>query len=374
MPLSRRQLIHHSALGAAGLGLAGGTVTSVLANPAPKRILILGGTGFIGPNTVRYSVERGHKVSIFTRGRREVDLPASVERLVGDRGSDLSALEGREWDAVLDNSSYDYRWVQKSTDLLADACEHYLLVSTLSVYAMPEVDFASASQPVMNALAVDAPLVPVPDDFEDGQEADYALMKVLCEKTVQSALPGRHTIVRPTLIVGPGDHTGRWSYWPMRFQDGGEILAPGNPAHSTQVIDQRDLSEWHVRLLENGTRGIFHGAGPASYLTMQSMLEQVGSSTDKAYSLTWAAEDFLAENGVNPWSDMPAWIPGYPIMYSDVSASVAAGLSYRPISDTAAATVRFEQSRPQGDERFRPFSLSREREQAVLKAWHSRNS
>lgn len=371
MPLSRRQLLQRSALGAAGLGLMASPINTVLASPKPLRILILGGTGFIGPNTVRYAVERGHTVSIFTRGRREADLPESVERLVGDRNDDLSALEGRQWDAVLDNSAYDYRWVQKSTELLKDACDHYLLVSTLSVYANPELDLANANQPVTTALPIDAPLVPVPDEFEDGQDADYALMKVLCEMTVQKAFPGRYTIVRPTLIVGPGDHTGRWSYWPMRFQDGGEILAPGNPKHSTQVIDQRDVSEWNVRLLENATLGIFNAAGPAEYMSMQSMLEQIGTSTDKDWSLTWLAEDFLAEQGIAPWSDMPAWVPGYPIMYVDVSASVAAGLTYRSIAQTAADTVVFENNRDQDDERFRPFSLSRERERAALDAWHA---
>ena len=372
MTISRRDLIRNTALGAAGLGLAGAAAPLALAGPSPKRILILGGTGFIGPNTVRYAVERGHQVSIFTRGRREAGLPEQVERLVGDRNDDLSALEGRQWDVVLDNNSYDYRWVQKSTALLKDACEQYLLVSTLSVYAVPEVDFATATTPVTTPLPIDAPLVPVPDSFTDGDEADYALMKVLCEMTVQQAFPGRYTIVRPTLIVGPGDNTGRWSYWPMRFQDGGEILAPGNPLHPTQIIDQRDLSEWHVRLAENGTTGIFHGAGPEQRLTMQSMLQQIGSSTGEDWSLTWVPEGFLAEHEVNPWSDMPAWLPGYPIMNADVRASVAAGLRYRPIAETASATVAFEQSRPADDERRRPFSLSRERERAVLDAWGSR--
>ncbi len=374
MPLSRRDLIRRTALAGAGLALAASPATTLLASPQPKRILILGGTGFIGPNTVRYAMARGHQVSIFTRGRREADLPDGVERLVGDRNDDHTALEGRTWDAVLDNNCYDYRWAQKSTALLKDATDHYLFVSSLSSYAMPEPGSGDPTVPVTEPLPIDAPTVPVPEDFEDGQEADYALMKLLSENIVREAFPGRSTIVRPTLIVGPGDHTGRWSYWPVRLQRGGEVLAPGNPAHSTQIIDQRDLSEWHVRLVENGTMGVFNGAGPADYLTMESMLTQIGSAVDSDWRLTWVAEDFLEEHGVQPWSDMPAWVPGYPMMYVDVAASVAAGLTYRPIPVTARDTLIHEANRPADDDRTRPFSFTAERERAVLDAWAQRDS
>lgn len=369
MPMHRRDLLKTGALATAGVGLAAGPAGQLFANPTPKRILILGGTGFIGPNTVRYAIDRGHQVSIFTRGRRQVDLPASVERLVGDRNDDHTALEGRTWDAVLDNNCYDYRWAQKSTALLKDATDHYLMVSSLSSLAMEDPGDTDPSVPVSEAMPLDAPTVPIPEDFKDGDEADYALMKRLSEDIVREAFPGRSTIVRPTLIVGPGDHTGRWSYWPVRLQRGGEVLAPGNPGHSTQIIDQRDLSEWHVRLIESGTMGIFNGAGPADFLSMESMLTQIGSAVDSDWRLTWVAEDFLEAHGIQPWSDMPAWVPGWPIMYVDVSASIAAGLSYRPIPVTARDTLEFEMTRSQEDERFRPFSLTADRERAVLDAW-----
>lgn len=373
MTMKRRHFLQTSALATAGLGLSGAPLGNVFAGSTPKSILILGGTGFIGPNTVRYAVERGHKVSIFTRGRREADLPEGVEQLVGDRNDDHTALEGRRWDAVLDNNCYDYRWAQNSTRVLKDATDHYLFVSSLSAYAMPDAATIDRSQPLTQALPTDAPTVPVPDDFQDGDEADYALMKLLSENTVREAFPGRYTIVRPTLIVGPGDTSGRWSYWPVRLQRGGEVLAPGNPAHSTQIIDQRDLSEWHVRLIENGTLGVFHGAGPADYLTMESMLNQVGRAVDSDWRLTWVPEDVLELHGIQPWSDMPAWVPGYPLMYADVSASLAAGLTYRPIELTARDTLAFEAALPPNEERVRPFSLSAEREQAVLEAWASRD-
>jgi 2'-hydroxyisoflavone reductase len=372
MSLKRRDLIRSSALAMAGLGLAG--APALLASDRPKRILILGGTGFIGPNTVRYAVERGHQVSIFTRGRRETDLPASVERLVGDRNDDHSALEGREWDAVLDNNCYDYRWAQKSTALLRNATDHYLFVSSLSAYAMPSLEDLEPSRPVTTALPLDAPTVPVPEDFRDGDEADYALMKVLSERAVQAAFPGRCTIVRPTLIVGPGDHSGRWSYWPVRMHRGGEVLAPGNPAHSTQIIDQRDLSEWHIRLVEQGQMGVFNGAGPADHLTMESMLTQVRDGVGSSAEFTWVPEDFLDARGVQPWSDMPAWLPAYPMMYVDIAASLAASLTFRPIGLTARDTLAFENARPADDGRAKPFPFTAERERAVLEAWAAENA
>lgn len=372
MALTRRDLLKTTSTIGLGLGLSGTGVLTARAAPQPKKILVLGGTGFIGPHTVRYAVERGHQVSVFTRGQRQSDLPESVEQLVGDRKDDLSALRGREWDAVLDNNCQDYRWARNSTTLLKDACDHYVFVSSISVYNMPEIDMATATEPVSKKLPVDAPIAQRPEGWSDGDDADYAWMKVLSENTVFDAFGERATIVRPTLIVGPGDHTGRWSYWPVRLAEGGEVLAPGNPQHSTQIIDQRDLTEWHVRLIENGTTGIFNGAGPAGFLSMQSMLEQTAQGVGAQTNLTWVDEGFLAEHGINPWSDMPAWLPGYPIMYVDVSAAVAAGLSYRPIAVTARDTLAFEQARPADGDLTRPFSFDRERETAVLKAWHSR--
>jgi len=370
MSITRRNLIKNA--GALGLGLAASGSLAALTSPKPKSILILGGTGFIGPHTVRYAIERGHTVSIFTRGRSKAELPTGVERLIGDRKNDLSALKGRQWDAVIDNNCRDYRWAQKSTKLLKDATDHYLFVSSISSYDLPDTDFGTASEPLSGPpLPVDAPIIPVPDDWNDGDKADYGLMKVLSENIVQTAFPGRSTIVRPTLIVGPEDPTWRWSYWPLRLQQGGEVLAPGNPKHSVQIIDQRDLTEWHVRLVENSTMGMFNGAGPEQYLTFESMLQQIGSVVSNEYSLTWVGEKFLQEHNIQPWSDMPAWVPGYPMMYVDVSASVAAGLSFRSIPLTTRDTLAFENVRPADGPGPGKFSLSREREAEVLTAWHA---
>jgi 2'-hydroxyisoflavone reductase len=351
--------------GEAADGAAGG-------RPRPKRLLILGGTGFIGPNTVRYAIERGHEVSIFTRGRSESDVPPEVEQLVGDRNDDHTALEGRTWDVVLDNNAQDYRWVQTSTALLADATEHYVFVSSISAYALEGFGWENAERVLMESVVdEDYPRIEPPAGWSDGDDAPYGLMKTLSENIVHAAFPGRATIVRPGLIVGPGDPTDRFTYWPVRLDEGGEVLAPGNPDHANQVIDQRDLTEWIVRLAESGTTGDFNATGPAQRLSMGSMLDQIGSVAARPYELTWVPEQLLEAEGVRPWSDLPAWIPGDPLMFVDVRDAVAAGLTFRPLPVTARDTLAWDRTRPAEARANRRFGMSRERERAVLDAWHA---
>ncbi len=349
------------------------------ADPEPKRLLVLGGTGFIGPHMVRYAVERGHRVSIFTRGRRQIDLPDTVEQLVGDRNDDHTALEGRTWDVVLDNNAQDYRWVQKSTELLAGSASQYVFVSSISAYALDGFGWDNAER-VLTEPTVDEdhPRVDRPAGWSDGDDAPYGLMKTLSEDIVHAAFPGAATIVRPGLIVGPGDETERFTYWPVRLDEGGEILAPGNPEHAIQVIDQRDLTEWIVRLAEHGTTGDFNATGPAERTSMRSMLEEIGSAVEASHELTWVPESFLEAEGVAPWSDLPAWVPGDPLMFVDVRDAVAAGLTFRPIAVTTRDLLAWERTRPPERRANRPwvdgerrFGLSRERERAVLDAWHA---
>lgn len=378
MTPTRRDFLKTTSLVGAGLVLGGAAACagesggSGSSTPAPKRILIFGGTGFIGPHTVRYAVERGHEVTIFTRGRSEADLPEQVERLVGDRNDDHTALEGRTWDVVLDNNGQDYRWVETSTELLKDAVGHYIYVSSISAYALEGFDW-SRSDEVANEpmVGVDHMRVQAPEGWSHGERTSYGHMKALSEDIVHGAFPGRATVVRPGLIVGPGDRTNRWGYWPVRLDDGGEVLAPGRPEHAIQFIDQRDLTEWHVRLAEDGTTGDFNGTGPGERLAFGSMLDQIGSSMTHAYSLTWVPESFLEGQGLMPWRDFPAWIPGDPLQAVDVSASVAMGLTYRPIPVTARDTLEFERSRDPEEVASRRFGLTREREREVLDAWHA---
>lgn len=338
--------------------------------PTSKRLLILGGTGFIGPHMVRYAAGRGHEVTIFTRGRREVELPAGVEHLVGDRNDDHSALEGRTWDVVLDNNAQDYRWVQKSTELLADAAEHYVFVSSISAYELEGFGWENKDRILMEPIVgEDYKRISPPEGWSDGDDAPYGLMKTLSEDIAHAAFPGRTAVVRPGLIVGPGDLTDRFTYWPVRIDEGGPVLAPGNPLHANQIIDQRDLTEWIVRIAENGTTGDFNGVGPGYRLTMGEMLEQIGTVASNPFELVWVPEDFLEAQGVSPWSDLPAWIPGDALMYVSYQKSVDAGLTYRPIPVTARDTVEWDKTRPAEERANRRFGMSRERELEVLSAW-----
>lgn len=384
MSPTRRDFVKTAGVIGAGLTLGGAAACTDAAEsggeatasgPTPKRLLILGGTGFIGPHMVRYAIERGHEVTIFTRGNRQPDLPEGVEHLIGDRNDNHTALEGRTWDVILDNNAQDYRWVQTSTELLKDAASQYIFVSSISAYALEGFGWDNADNVLMEpAVGVDHARIDPPEGWSDGDDAPYGLMKTLSENIVHAAFPGAATIVRPGLIVGPGDPTDRFTYWPVRMNEGGEILAPGNPEHANQIIDQRDLTEWIVRLAEEGTTGDYNGTGPAERLSMGSMLDQIGSVVSEPYELTWVPESFLQEQGVAPWTDLPSWIPGDPLMYVDVSSAVAAGLTFRPLAVTARDTIDWDATRADEDRRDSPFGMSREREREVLDAWHASNA
>ncbi len=383
MTPTRRDFLKTAGAVGAGIALGGASAcapdsqsddsAASTTTPASKRLLILGGTGFIGPNMVRYAVERGHEVSIFTRGRSDAELPEGVEHLIGDRNDDHTALEGRTWDAVLDNNAQDYRWVQKSTELLKDAAEQYIFVSSISAYALEGGFGWGAKDRILMESIIDESYerISPPEDWSDGDDADYGLMKTLSENIAHAAFPDRATVVRPGLIVGPGDRTDRFTYWPVRIDEGGEVLAPGNPEHSNQIIDQRDLTEWIVRLAEHGTTGDFNGTGPGYRLTMGEMLEQIGTIASNQFELTWVPEDFLEAQGVAPWSDLPTWIPGDPLMLVSVQAAVDAGLTYRPLALTARDTLEWDKTRPAEERANRRFGWSREQEREVLDAWQA---
>ncbi len=381
MTPTRRDFLKTAGVVGAGVALGGvsacaseerGSDASAMETPAPKRLLILGGTGFIGPHTVRYALERGHEVSIFTRGRSEAQLPDGVEHLIGDRNDDHTALEGRTWDVVIDNNAQDYRWVQKSTELLKDAVEQYIFVSSISAYEIEGFGWGNKDRILMEPIVgEDFKRISTPEGWSDGDDAGYGLMKTLSEDIVHAAFPDRTTVVRPGLIVGPGDRTDRFTYWPVRIDEGGEVLAPGNPMHSNQIIDQRDLTEWIVRMAEDGTTGDFNGTGPGQRLTMGEMLDQIGTIATNEFELTWVTEDFLESQGVAPWSDLPTWIPGDPLMLVAVQKSVDAGLTFRPLPVTARDTLKWDKTRPAEERANRRFGWSREREREVLNAWHA---
>ena len=268
---SRRDFLRTTAvaggalLGAGPLLACASTLARSAAAPPARKLdlLVLGGTGFIGPHLVRHAVARGHRVTIFTRGRRDADLPPEVVRLTGDRNGKLEALEGKRWDAVIDDSATNPEWVRLSTALLRGNVGRYLFTSSTGVY----YPYLSRGLDESAPVRLDA------DDPKDGS-ATFGVAKARCERVTRDAFGDRAIVVRPTYIVGPGDTTDRFPYWPVRLAKGGEVLAPGRRDDPVQFIDVRDLAEFMVKLVEDGRGGIYNAVGPVSTLTMRSFLEQ----------------------------------------------------------------------------------------------------
>jgi 2'-hydroxyisoflavone reductase len=335
--------------------------------PAPRRILILGGTGFLGPALVDAARARGHVLTLFNRGKTRPTLFPDVEKLHGDRDGNLEALRGRRWDAVIDNSGYVPRIVRASAELLAPSVGQYLFVSSISVY---RDDIAPGSDET-------APVATLDDPTSEDVRAGYGALKALCEQAAEQALPGRTAVVRPTLIVGPDDPTDRFTYWPVRLARGGEVLAPGDGEDPVQVIDVRDLAAWMVGLVERDVRGVFNAAGPKERLTMRAMLEACRAGTQARPKLTWVPADFLEAQKVAPWMDMPSWIPRGPdsgMTQVSNARAIAAGLGFRPVADTARDTLAWWKGQPEERRAKLRAGLAAEREREVLAAWKARKA
>jgi len=358
------------AMGNPGALLASSTSSQTSQNTKAKRLLILGGSGFIGPPMVRYAVERGHEVTIFTRGKSKADIP-DVEKLIGDRTGDLEALKGRQWDVVLDNNARDYRWVKLTTELLKDQVEHYVYVSSVSAYDGEYSGYERVDKPWTGpTVDINSALARPSAEFVAGEELPYGQSKAMAEELVHQAFASRATIVRPGYIVGPGDPTDRFTYWPVRINAGGEVLAPGDGTDATQIIDVRDLDEWIVRLAEQGTYGNFNGVGLASPPSMAELLYGIRAATTEKVTFTWASIPFLREQGVEPYTDMPIWTPADPLSAVDNSHAVASGLTFRPLAVTARDTLSWHQSRPDEQQAELRIGIKADREKEVLEAWH----
>jgi len=328
------------------------------------KLLVLGGTRFVGRHLVEAALARGHEVTLFHRGEHGAHLFPELERVRGDRERDLGALAGRRWDAVLDTSAYVPRVARIAAEALRDAAELYLFVSTVSVYD------TGAPLP----LREDSPLAVLEDpDTEEVDSDTYGGLKVLCERAVEAALPGRKLVVRPGLIVGPDDYTDRFPYWPRRVAEGGEVLAPGDPGRFWQFVDVRDLGAWMVGMVEAGRTGRFNVDGPRRAWTVGEVLATCREVSGSGAELTWVPEEFLLARGVEPWTELPFWFPegdaalrgAYDV---DVDRAVEAGLVFRPLAETVRDTLEWDRSRPE-EEGGRKAGLSREREREVLDAW-----
>lgn len=334
----------------------------------PIRILILGGTGFIGPYQVRYALSRGHEVTLFNRGKTNPELFPNVEQLRGDRDNDLESLKRRRWDAVIDNSASLPRWVRQSAGLLKDAASTYLFVSSISVYSDNSIVGMDESAPV--GVLADTTV-------EEITGETYGPLKALCEKEAQAAFPEGAIIVRPGLIVGPGDRSDRFTYWPVRVDRGGEILAPGSPEDPVQIIDARDLAEWMIRMVEERASGVYNATGPIRPMLMAEMLYGIRAVTAGDCSFTWVNADFLAQHKVEAWSDMPTWVPPTDGMEGfsrvDCSRALAKGLRFRPLADTARETLEWFKELPAERQAKLRSGIDPEREAQVLAAWHAQN-
>jgi 2'-hydroxyisoflavone reductase len=348
---------------AGAVGLAGMVSGRRSLAQSGMNILILGGTGFIGPHLVDYAMQRGHRITLFNRGRTNTHLFPSVEKLVGDRNNDLSALEGRTWDAVIDNSGYSPRQVELSVQLLKNACDQYLFTSTRSVYT----DYTQA------VMDEDAPVGP--NDIPEAEWDGYGPNKVLAERAVQDGFGRRTLITRPPVIVGPGDRIDRFTYWVDRIDDGGDILIQGDYDDPIQFVDVRDLSEFYIHLVENSITGIFNTEGPASGLTTAGLvhgIKAITSTPSQFHRVDW---DFLIDEGETPQGSLPFWQPprGRYLNYGrmDNRRAIDKGMAFRPLAVTAKDTLDWHRTRSAEAQSALRVGLTREREAELLRRWHS---
>ena len=331
------------------------------------RLLVLGGTGFLGPHVVEAALARGHVPTLFNRGKTNPQLFPELEKLRGDRKHDLSALERRSWDAVVDTSGYVPGDVARSAALLAPNVGQYVFVSTLSVY--PALD-----RPGLDETAAVATIDDPTTEKVTGET--YGALKALCEQAAGTAMPGRTTAIRPGLIVGPGDPTDRFTYWPARYARGGEVLAPNASTDPTQFIDVRDLAAFIVHATEQRVVGTYNVDAEPGVLTIGRVVDACAAAAASGATTTWVPAAFLAEQGVAPWQDLPVWMPpsGETAGFGQVSVAraKAAGLTWRPLADTVADTLAYYRSWPEPRRAKLRAGLAPEREAAVLAAWHAR--
>ena len=321
------------------------------------RLLILGGTIFLGRHLVDAALAAGHELTLFNRGQHNPELFPEVEKLRGDRDGGLETLKGRRWNAVIDTCGYVPRVVSQSAELLAYAVDRYVFISTISVYA-------DASRP---GISEDNPLADPETGTEEITGDSYGPLKVACEKAVERAFPDRSLIIRPGLIVGPNDPTDRFTYWPVRLHRGGEVLAPEPKSAPAQVIDVRDLAAWTIQMLEREATGVYNATGPARPINMEDMLGECQKEVGPEARLQWLPADALLAAGVGPWIDLPLWLPGDEmagLLAIDISRALKTGLAFRPLRETARDTLVWAQSRP-ANHAWRA-GLSHEREQELL--------
>lgn len=335
----------------------------------PLRILILGGTGFTGPYQVRYALSRGHKVTTFNRGKTHPgELPNEVEQLIGDRNGQLDALKDRQWDVVIDNPTTLPAWVRDAAQILKGKVQRYVFISTISVYGEPKTG-PDETAPTEQYEGAD-PYNETLEAMKAGGYKTYGPLKALSEREAEKWFPGKTLIIRPGLIVGPRDETDRFTYWPVRIERGGEVLAPGSADDPVQFIDARDLAEWTIRMVENRETGVYNATGPAKPLGIGGMLGGIKDALKSDARFTWVTEDFLTRQKVEAWSDMPVWAGRESgLARAKIDRALSKGLTFRPLAETARDTLTWFRSLPQDRQSKLRAGLTPEREAEVLSAW-----
>ena len=328
------------------------------------KILILGGTIFLGRHVVESALKRGHELTLFNRGKHNPDLFPELEKIKGDRDKDIGLLKNRKWDVVIDTCGYFPRSVKVSAESLKDSIEHYIFISSVSVYS-------------------DFKMVGIDENYSVGKLDDYNIdkvdgetygpLKARCENVLEEILPGRVCNIRPGLIVGPYDPTDRFTYWVRRVAEGGSVLAPGNPDSPVQFIDVRDLADWIINVSEKRIAGVFNATGPDYELSMKEFLESCKKVSSSDAEFEWVSEEFLSQTKVAPWSELPMWLPvdtddeNKGFQKIDISKAVSSGLKFRPIEGTIRDMLGWDKSRSK-DYKLRA-GMSKEREEEILESW-----
>lgn len=366
MPNTDRRIF----LGTMGAGLASllaPRLTATRPTSSARRMLVLGGTRFLGPAVVDAALAAGYEVTLFNRGKSAPELYSDLEQLRGDRDTgDLSALEGRAFDVVVDTSGYVPAHVSATAELLRENAELYVFISTVSVY--PDQSAATVDE--------DTALAEVPEDFVAETKTirasfrHYGGMKALCERAANAAMPGKVANLRAGLIVGPRDSSDRFTYWPARVARGGDVLAPGDGTAEVQFVDVRDLGEWVVHLCSNRIAGTFNTVGFEERLSFAQLLGRAASVLESDCNFVWVPESFLLENEVRPYMEMPLWLPAGQRGHFDNSKALAAGLKCRPIGETIRDTQEWHATRT--DHEWRRAGMRAEREAELLAAWRAK--
>ncbi|MCA1594506.1 MAG: SDR family oxidoreductase [Acidobacteria bacterium] len=347
------------------------------------KLLVIGGTKFLGRYVVESALARGHEVTMLNRGLYNPSIFPEVETLHGDRNGDLDVLRGRHWNAVVDTCGFFPSSVRRTARLLSDAVEHYTFISSISVYkefSAPGLDESNPLSTINDEQLREAEALQTGKDKYPAKALGefYGPLKALCEQAAEAEMPGRVMNVRAGLIVGPHDYSDRFTYWMRRIARGGEILVPDIPERQVQMIDVRDLADWLVHTSESRQAGTFNATGPDYLLTMRSMLEVCREVSGSDAQFTWVGEQFLLDAGVGPWGEMPLWIPYLTEEdqatrhFQSVSCAhaVASGLKFRPISETIQDTLTWDNTRPKDEPLI--AGITPEREADLLRDWHKR--